>query len=267
MLENLFDFLQPLCRNRIRQSRQSNGKMCNSAMIKKSKGLRTLMAASDWLDVLCEEGFYAGNLGPLTAVDLLQLARQLSTLGNNLAPGPVLEVQRVPGSEYVTLTRGRVPFHNDGVYKPFPPRYLVLYCQSPGSRGGDTLLARGDKLAGGLDRNTRALLRRLSVRTSLAGFSAKRPLLFKHPRDGSRVIFFGDPGLAESYWLEAERETDINAAIEAIRSIVGDVKMLCHRQRWKQHDLLVLDNYKVLHARTAYRGDRVLKRVEVGVVT
>jgi alpha-ketoglutarate-dependent taurine dioxygenase len=221
----------------------------------------------EWLDLLCREGFYSGNLGPLTPVDLLLLARQLSELGKNLVPSPVMEVKRVPRSEYVTLTRARVPFHNDGVYRRFPVSYLMLYCQAPGSRGGDTLLTRGDELARRLDRKTRALLGRLRVRSSLHGMSASRRLLLKHPRDGTSVIFFGDPGLTENFRLAAEGEMDIEPAIEALRAALGEPQTLCHRQRWKRHDLLVIDNYKVLHARTAYQGNRVLRRVEVGVVT
>jgi alpha-ketoglutarate-dependent taurine dioxygenase len=211
-----------------------------------------------------QQGYFAGNLGPLTAGDLLRLGRQLSTLGKNLAPSPVMEVKRVPDSEYATLTRSKVPFHNDGVYRRVPPCYLMLYCQAPGSRGGDTLLARGDALARRLDRKTRNLLGRLRVRYTLGLSSASRRLLLKHPRDGTPVIFFGDPGLAENYRLAALGKTRIEDTIAALRTALGEPRALCHRQRWQRHDLLIIDNYKVLHARTAYEGNRVLKRVEIG---
>jgi alpha-ketoglutarate-dependent taurine dioxygenase len=238
-------------------------KPANSASGLWSKGLLMRLPHSDWLDALCREGYYAGNLGPLTAGELVQLGCQLGTLGKDLTPSPVMDVKRVPDSEYVTLTRSKVPFHNDGVYRRLPPRYLMLYCQAPGSRGGDTLLARGDLLARRLDRKTRVLLGRLRVRYTLGASSASRRLLLKHPRDGTPVIFFGDPGLAENMRLAAAGGTQTERVIAQLRTALGDPRALCHRQRWQRHDLLIIDNYKVLHARTAYQGNRILKRVEI----
>jgi alpha-ketoglutarate-dependent taurine dioxygenase len=229
-------------------------------------GLKTLMRlpCSDWLDQLRYQGFYSCNLGPLMAGDLQRLARQVSGLGTNLFPSRLMEVKPVRGSGYVTLTRAQVPFHNDGVYKRFPPRYLLLYCYDPGSRGGDTLLARGDELACRLDTATRSRLSRKRVRYSVSGFSASRPVVVKHPQDCAPVVFLGDADLAEDYRLEPDRS--IESAIEALRMVLQDSSSHCHRQRWRKNDVLVIDNYRVLHARTPYRGYRVLKRIEVGVV-
>src|SRR2546427_11437983 len=115
---------------------------------------------NDWLAGLCRDGYYACNLGPLRSADLLSLARDLQRLGENLVPGPVVDLKYLRGSPHVTLTRSAVPFHNDGAYRRVPPRYLVLYCKIPPSRGGDTLLVRGDKAVLRLDPSTRNILKK-----------------------------------------------------------------------------------------------------------
>src|SRR5260370_37816717 len=92
-----------------------------------------LLLPGNWLDALRRDGYYACNLGPLSEVDLQRVARKLNGLGEDLVPGPIIELNCAPGSPYLTLSRSAVPFHNDGAFRSMPPRYLILYCEEPGS--------------------------------------------------------------------------------------------------------------------------------------
>src|SRR5260370_36203377 len=144
-----------------------------------------------------------------------------------------------------------------------PPRYLILYCEEPGSQGGQTLFARGDEIAGKLDPHTRGLLRRRRFRIGLNDLCAARRLLVKHPRDGTPVLFFGNPALAANLRVSAARGVPVGRVVAALQATLSDSRVICYRHHWKRHDLLVFDNFKVLHARTAYLGNRRLKRIEV----
>jgi alpha-ketoglutarate-dependent taurine dioxygenase len=226
-----------------------------------------LLLPADWLDRLCRNAYYTCNLGPLAEADLLHVARKLNSLGEQLAPGPLTQLTYAHGSPYRTLSRAAVPFHNDGAFRPSPPRYLILYCQTPGSQGGQTLFARGDEIVSRLDHSTRDLLRRKQFLTTLADSCATRRLLLKHPRDGVLVLFFGNPALTANLCVSAARGDPASHIVGSLQAILSDPRIICYRHHWKKHDLLVFDNFKVLHARTAYRGDRRLQRIEVGART
>jgi alpha-ketoglutarate-dependent taurine dioxygenase len=199
----------------------------------------------------------------LTDADLLGAARQLNGLGEELVPSPIMQVESVPGTPYLTLTNSAVPLHNDGMFRWEPPRYVLLYCEMPGSRGGLTFFARGDRVAAMLDPRTRRILEVYSFRIQLGSLVARRRALQEHPRDGMPVLMLGDPSLATNFKVSIGGGIQADRILGVLRAILGDRRVVCYRHRWKRHDLLVFDNYKVLHGRTRYTGQRVLKRVEI----
>jgi alpha-ketoglutarate-dependent taurine dioxygenase len=223
-----------------------------------------IQAASGWLGQLEERGYFSCNLGPLTDADLLRAALEVTTLDGRLAPGPVIEVKSVAGSPFRALSRLSLPFHNDGAYLRQASRYVLFYCPSPGSRGGDTLFVRGDLAVTRLSPDIRKLLARTRFSIALGDKRVMRRLIVPHPRDGTPVLFFGDPRTADAYSVSSERAVCVKQILEEVRTVVSAPKWICHRQRWRRHDLLIFDNYRLLHARTAFRGQRVLKRVDIG---
>jgi alpha-ketoglutarate-dependent taurine dioxygenase len=222
-----------------------------------------VLPKGDWLAALCRDGYHPCNLGPLTDEDLVRIARELTRLDDSLVPSRVLQVRSVPGTPDLTLTSSEIPFHTDGTFRREPPHHVLLYCPIPSSRGGETLFVRGDQVVARLDPETRTSLTRSLFHIQLGAFSAKRRLLRKHPRDGTPVLLFGDPAISSELKLAATGKVPVDRVLDVLRAILRHPDMVCYRHRWKRHDLLVFDNYKVLHGRTRYRGDRLLKRVEM----
>ncbi len=216
-----------------------------------------------WLDDVRREGYCAANMGPLSDADLLRVARSLSRLGEKLAPPEVVDLTFSPLSAYLTQSRGAVPFHNDGVYRALPPRYLILYCRTPATRGGDTLLARAADALARLPPGLRRTLRRTEFRIEHEGTRITRRLIAEHPRDGTPGLFVVDPAISENFRVTAGGGVRVDRILDQIRAVLRKPALVCHRQRWRRDDVLIFDNFRVLHARTAYEGGRFLKRVEV----
>jgi alpha-ketoglutarate-dependent taurine dioxygenase len=216
-----------------------------------------------WLADLSRDGYFAANCGALTDLDLYLIAWELNHLGEKLVPGQIADLKSLPDSPHLTLSKGAVPFHNDGAYRARPPRYLLLYCRTPGARGGETLFARGDQAVARLDAETQKVLARRIFRTQIDQFAARRRLVVMHPRTGIPVLFFGNPSLSAELQLTAAPTVPLKRILEAVQATVSDPELVCYRHRWKRHDLLIFDNYTLLHARTAYQGSRLLRRLEV----
>ena len=52
------------------------------------------------------------------------------------------------------------------------------------------------------------------------------------------------------------------AIVDELRALFHDANV--HRHRWGVGDLLILDNFKTLHARDAFSGPRRLRRLVIG---
>lgn len=223
----------------------------------------------DWLTELSQTGCYAYNLaqrlgGPDQVADavLLDIASQLAALAPGLSCGRVMHVREEPGSHYAALTQGPVPYHNDHLYFYKLPRYLLLYCDSPAQAGGDTLIVRGDEAFRQMTPALRETLEHLRVRVRMGDCCVTRSLLGTHPIDGSRVLLFADTTSDAVCILEVGGQPlDANLLAE-LRSLLGALQT--RRHRWQRGDLLLIDNIRTMHARTAYTGPRLLRRVSIG---
>jgi alpha-ketoglutarate-dependent taurine dioxygenase len=223
----------------------------------------------DWRTKLSSSGHLAYNLaerlgGPGAVTDdaLGNIAAQLATLAPGLSCGPVMHIQEEPGATSTPLTRASVPFHNDRLFLYKPMHYLVLYCDVPAEEGGDTLLVRGDVAFRRLSTPLRESLEGLRVRIRYGECCVTRSLLETHPLDGSRVLLFFDPAIATDCTLEVDGQPLAADILTELRAVLAGAE--AHRQRWRIGDVLIIDNFKMLHGRTAYAGRRLLRRVHVG---
>lgn len=149
---------------------------------------------------------------------------------------------------------GAFPFHTDAAHHRRPPRWMVLRCADPGSENRPTLLADALRLAF-TERESRALERAVWwVRSGGRGFPAS---IIKRERDGTRVRYDrgcmtpADPAFtpAGEYFEQALRQAS-------------------HvRLEWQRNDLVIIDNWRMLHARAAAEGldagSRRLQRILV----
>lgn len=223
----------------------------------------------DWLSELSRTGCFACNLaerlGGLERVTdevLLDVASGLAALVPGLSCGRVMHIREEPGSRYAALTTGAVPYHNDHLYFYKLPQFLLLFCDSPADEGGDTLIVRGDEALRTMSPGLRERLAGLRVRVRMGDCQVTRSLIATHPIDGAPVLLFADTASDDVCILEVGGRPMEGELLEALRSLLASLD--ARRHRWRAGDLLLIDNLRTMHARTAYAGPRRLRRVSVG---
>jgi len=200
------------------------------------------------------------RLSGVTDGDLLPLAENLGLVTvDRRHPVPVRHIrpQDASTANPNTLSSrfglGRFPFHTDAAHWRTPPRYVLLHCMSTGSGGRPTLLV--DTAAFDLPARTLGLFRRAVWKTA-----HRAPFLCAVLADDLPPARWRYDLGCMSPWSPAARE-----ASELMCACIDDTSPLVFE--WTAGDLLVIDNWRMLHARgvaAARDCDRLICRVLVG---
>lgn len=144
------------------------------------------------------------------------------------------------------------PLHTDGAHRLLPPRFIVLACQCPGTRGVPTILIRFSDIR---------MTNREKCRCEGAPFlvSNGRHSFYTTIVQPARDLVRFDVGCM----LPARREAAlVQAAIQ--RQLDGCTATVIH---WREGDVLVVDNRNVLHGRgdaaITASPDRRLERLSI----
>jgi alpha-ketoglutarate-dependent taurine dioxygenase len=138
------------------------------------------------------------------------------------------------------------------------PRYLVFQCLGPPTidQGGQTILRRSADVVSALSPASRAVLRR----TILVPEENDTPVL---SGAGDAVITFRDPVPDDLEWRSTCEPAELAAALRDLLLAVYLVPAV-RGVHWRANRLVVLDNARFLHGRSAGGGDgRELRRVRV----
>lgn len=217
----------------------------------------------DWFSRLQSDGYYQCNLGTAPIPDnyLYSIGAELARLVPGTSASEVTIVDPIPGSTYTTLSNQYTPFHNDGLFLHKHPTYLMLYCDVQAATGGENFIIRSDHTFQRLPADLLAYLQTHKIRNTMGDYSVARHWVDQHPIDGTPVVFFVDPllvtnvdGLPSLPAKHLPMLTRLRDVIEA-----GERTTL----RLAVGDLLILDNYRVLHAREKFDGYRRLRRIVV----
>jgi taurine dioxygenase len=208
--------------------------------------------------------------------------------------GPVYdEAQDDSGMSYVSnvigvFPRGRLLFHQDFAFTPFPHRVQSLYAVEVKGAVAPTLFVSNSRAYERLSPTQREAWRGLSavhargagktgepddefVRVELRklpdGDDARRyprathEVLKRHPRTGAPLLFVNE--YYTSHILELPPEAGEEVIQEAYALLYGPESIYTHE--WRPGDLVVWDNIALQHARSAVRSDtrRTLRRILV----
>ena len=121
---------------------------------------------------------------------------------------------------------------------------------------------RGDHACSQLRPVLKATLQQLRVRVKIGDCHVSRSLIARHPVDGSEVLLFADTVSEENTNLEVDGRPLDAGIVQELRSVLCSLSV--GTQRWTTGDLLLVDNYRTLHARSAFTGPRLLRRVSIG---
>lgn len=142
-----------------------------------------------------------------------------------------------------------LPMHIDTAHYLRPARYLLLGCANPGQSGAQTRLAPISAL--------KFSPRELSLLASAAVLvRTGRRSFYSTILDKGRPFLRYDPGCMEP--LDARGEE----ALQIVSDAIGRIEVIKHE--WRRGEILLIDNWYMLHGRTATAADnRLLFRVSV----
>lgn len=168
-------------------------------------------------------------------------------------------------TDQLGYTDSAIQLHTDQPFLDRPPRYQLLHCLRPAEVGGDTrvvdALAAARHLAD-VDRPAFDLLRTVPVTFHRKQRDFERVLV-------SPILDFDAPGgfrIRYSYFTLAPYQrpfAEMEAWYRASNRFARLVRDSRHQYRFRLEagDFLVYDNWRMLHARTAFSGPRWLRGV------
>ncbi|MCP3798439.1 TauD/TfdA family dioxygenase [Allokutzneria sp. A3M-2-11 16] len=193
--------------------------------------------------------------------------------------GYVLELVESDNPSDHIFDHSYVPMHWDGMYMPKVPEFQVFHCVlAPGAADGgettfaDTTLVLGNATPRELERwakVTGTYRRKMEFYDSLT----IAPLIAEHPHTGTPVIryneltspeddtFINHPDLEFTGLPESEL-AEVHA--EVTKALYDAANFYAHT--WQDGDLVITDNFTLLHGRNAFtaKAPRHLRRVHVG---
>jgi L-tyrosine isonitrile desaturase/decarboxylase len=173
---------------------------------------------------------------------------------------------------------GFMPMHWDGMYARYVPEFQIFHCLTapPGTEGGATWFTDTSRIVADADPATVARWRSVVLhyrnpKVSHYGGLVISPLVEPHPRTGEPVLRFLEPVPDGVRILNPPDVTVADHDPEQARALVEEVRAALYDPRylyahaWQPGDLLITDNYTLLHTREPYRRGlpRHLRRVHV----
>jgi L-tyrosine isonitrile desaturase/decarboxylase len=192
--------------------------------------------------------------------------------------GRVLEVVEHAQPEDHIFDNSYVPMHWDGMYRPQVPEFQIFHCvNAPASgEGGRTTFSNTVRALEHASPEARDLWSRATVtyHRKMAYYDSKTasPIIAAHPRREFPVLRYNEPPKADdASFLNHPKlefagvsEDELPELHRTLRdALYGPESFYAHS--WEVGDVVVADNYTLLHGREAFvhRAPRHLRRVHV----
>jgi alpha-ketoglutarate-dependent taurine dioxygenase len=187
--------------------------------------------------------------------------------------GSVFEIVEQAAPASYMFTCGAVPLHWDGAFTGTVPWLQVLRClESPGPEcGGDTVFCNTACLWRDAPAERQAAWEQVEVeyvtpKLARLGGRIRVPLVGIHPLTGERVLRYHEPAGPSTVGPDAPRVIPCGTALRALPTLMEDLHTRLHAtaytctHAWHTGDLVVADNFALLHGRTSY-GPRLPRRL------
>ena len=186
--------------------------------------------------------------------------------------GVVNHLRVDPQAENYLYTNGAVPFHWDGAFAGQIPHYITFHCDTAPAAGGETLFCDGMRLLKAAPAKVVNQWRRIEITYTTEkvvhyGGSFTSALITKHPENGKEVLRFAEPVFdLNPVQLKFDGLSDFSEAefLADMRERLRD-EAVCYAHPWRSGDLVIADNYVLLHGRREFAagGKRQIRRVNV----
>lgn len=221
--------------------------------------------------LLDERRFVLVRGGPQSVAEAVELLRQFGPINaaETRVDGAVLV--DVGKADEVFRSNGALPMHKDGLLTGFDVRLVGIFCVDYRNVvGGRTYVSDANRALCEMDPEDLGILREQGVE----GLAVDRSGYFleEHNQRWFRLpSFVPDPRGVPSLHLglphaPGERESwkvripDVEQAVsdrvlDSLRSALFDEQYI-YWHEWREGDLLLMDNYAVMHGRESFTGDR-----------
>ncbi|NUR90930.1 MAG: TauD/TfdA family dioxygenase [Nonomuraea sp.] len=192
--------------------------------------------------------------------------------------GAVLELVEHEDPKDGVFDANWLPFHWDGMFVDWIPEFQVFTCVDAPRQGegGRTVFTDTTLVLADLDPGVRELWERTTVtyRISQAehyGGVVESPLVVPHPDRGHDTVRYQEPVPEGMNYVNPPTLTFDGIPRERVAFVKRSLRDAlydpahCYAHTWQEGDLVVTDNYTLLHGREAYvkRASRHLRRVHV----
>lgn len=219
-------------------------------------------AVADWLNTVVRYGFCMVLDTPLSVGAARTLVERIGYVRETIFGGLWDFEADLDKADTAYTNLGLRP-HTDGTYSHDAPGLQLLHCLAFEGTGGSSVLVDGFRIADEL-RTSRPDLYDVLSRVEVPGhyigdgahLVAARPV-FRHDRRGQLVqVSFNNADRAP-FLLPADEMETFYDALRAFEALANDHRLQV-RRRNPPGEAMLMDNWRVLHGRTAYTGHRRL---------
>jgi trimethyllysine dioxygenase len=221
-------------------------------------------ALKDWLEKIARFGFAFVEGTPATPEATQAVARRAAYIRETIFGG-YYDFTANMAHKDTAYTSMAIGPHTDGTYSFDAPGYQMFHCLGLDCVGGDSVLVDGFEIAAIMRREMPDLYRVLTE-VEVTGqyidhekgihLMAKRPVLRLDSSGRLVQVSFNHLDRAPLFLPELELQA-FYRAYGAFARLANDGK-LQYRRRLEPGSLVLFDNWRLLHARDAYRGYRRL---------
>jgi alpha-ketoglutarate-dependent taurine dioxygenase len=188
--------------------------------------------------------------------------------------GTVNDLRVKADAKNYLYTNRAVPFHWDGAFRDRSPHFIFFHCDAapaPGA-GGETLFCDTVRLLARTPVELQELWERVVITYTTEkivhyGGSFSAPMIASHPISHERVLRYAEP-------VEDLNPVRLNisgvsherrpAFLEDLHGRLHD-ESCCYAHEWHEGDVVIADNYALLHGRRAFsrNAERHIRRVNI----
>lgn len=188
--------------------------------------------------------------------------------------GAVNDLRVDPKTKNYLYTNRAVPFHWDGAFLSRSPHYIFFHCDAApdAQAGGETLFCDTVRLLAQAPSELQKLWQHVAITYTTEkivhyGGRFSSPLLSSHPTLGFRVLRYAEP---------VEDLNPVQLEIDGISKeqqpgFIADMhrrlndENCCHAYAWESGDVVIADNFALLHGRRAFanQAERHIRRVNI----
>jgi L-tyrosine isonitrile desaturase/decarboxylase len=171
-------------------------------------------------------------------------------------------------------TNHSVPFHWDGAFLNRAPHYIFFHCAIAPSlqSGGETLFCDTTRVLSQASTEQQKVWERILITYTTEkvihyGGTFTSPIIARHPINEGQVLRYAEPVVDLNpvrLVIKGIPDKDQSGFIEDMNLRLND-KRCCYSHSWITEDVVIADNYTLLHGRRAFEEGAVrhIRRVNV----